>query len=187
MNHIEVEVRSFISPTQYKKLEEKLSKSAKFLKEINEETIYCGKENLRIRRDRNFSYLIFKTGKIHDDSREEIKIKFKRSKFEELKELFGALGFKINVIWFRKRKVYDWEGTKVFLDGTKGYGKIIELEEIGTKKDKEKIKKKLKEKLKCLGIKITPKKIFDKKFENYKKNWRKIYEISTNNWPRNTR
>jgi len=180
MKNVEIEVRSFISPTQYKNLERKLNKVAKFLKEIKEETAYCGKENIRIRRDENFSYLILKSGKIHDNFRDEIKIRFKRTDFKNLKEIFARLGFNISIMWFRKRKVYDWRGIKVFLDDTKGYGRIIELEEIGTEKNKEKIYNNLKTKLIALGIKkITPKKDFDKKFNYYKNNWRKILKLNT--------
>jgi predicted adenylyl cyclase CyaB len=95
-----------------------------------------------------------------------------------LKDIFERLGFNINAIWFRKRKIYDWEGIKVFLDDTKGYGKIIELEKMGKEKDKEKIYKNLKSKLSALGIKkITPKSEFNKKFEYYKNNWKKILKI----------
>lgn len=177
MKNIEIEARSFITASQYKKLEEKLNKIAKFLEKISEETVYCGKESIRIRRDQNFSYLILKSGKIHDDSREEIKIKFKRTDFEKLKEVFERLGFNIDVVWFRKRKVYDWKGIKVFLDDTKGYGKIIELEKIGKSGNERKIHEELEEKLKSLGVKITPRKVFDEKFEYYKNNWRKILKL----------
>lgn len=178
MKNIEIEVRSFISPAQYKKLERKLKKVAKFLKEIKEETIYFGKENLRLRRDNNFSYLILKSGKIHDNFRNEIKIRFKRADFENLKDLFKRLGLNVNAMWFRKRKIYNWEGVKVFLDNTKGYERIIELEKIGTEKDKRKIYNDLKAKLLTLGIeKITSKEEFDKKFQYYKNNWRKILKL----------
>jgi len=109
MKNIEIEVRSFISPTQYKNLKRKLNKIAKFLKEIKEETAYCGlqpthhptrknhrhppatQEDLRLRRDGNFSYLILKSGKIHDNFRNEIKVKFRRNDFEKLKDLFDKL------------------------------------------------------------------------------------------------
>jgi predicted adenylyl cyclase CyaB len=174
MKNIEVEARSFITAPQYKNLEAKLNKIAKFLGGINEETVYCGEERMRIRRDDNYSYLILKSGKIHDDFRDEIKIQFKRSDFKKLKEMFKGLGFDIDVVWFRKRKVYDWRGTKVFLDDTKGYGKIIELEKIGKEGEERKIYRNLEDKLKSLGIKITPKKVFEEKFKYYKRNWRKI-------------
>jgi adenylate cyclase class IV len=77
-------------------------------------------------------------------------------------------------IWKRKRLVFLWEGIKVFLDETKGYGKIIELEKITDKKNKEKVYAKLKSKLKSLGIKkITPKEIFEQRFKSYLKKWKK--------------
>lgn len=70
--------------------------------------------------------------------------------------------------------VFNWGGIKVFLDDTRGYGLIIELEKIGTLKNKEKIHKYLVERLRYLGVKITPREIFEKKFKYYKNNWRKI-------------
>lgn len=176
--NVEIEVRSFISPLQYKNLERKLNKIAKFLKEIKEETVYLGEESLRIRRDDNCSYLILKSGKIHDNFRDEIKIRFERSDFERLKNLFENLGFNTEMIWFRKRKEYDWGGIKVFLDNTKGYGMIIELEKFGDKRNKKKVYNFLKTKLLTLGIKeITPKEEFDRKFNYYKKNWKKILKL----------
>lgn len=174
--NIEIEVRSFISSKQYKELEKKLNKIAKFLKEIKEETIYLkGKKDIRIRKDNESAYLILKSGKIHEDFRDEIEIKLKKEDFKKLKKLFQELDFKIEVIWFRKRKIYDYKGVKVLLDDTKGYGKIIELEKIGITKNKEKILKDLKEKISFLGIKkITSKKEFNEKFKYFKNNWQKI-------------
>jgi len=178
MRNIEIEVRSFISPVQYKSLERKLNRVAKSLKEIKEETVYLERESLRIRRDNSYSYLIFKSGKIHDNFRSEIRIRFERTDFDKLRDLFEKLGFNIDVIWFRERKVYDLKDIKVFLDKTKGYGMIVELEKFGTEQNKEKIYNDLKVKLLTLGIKkITPKKEFDKKFKYYKNNWRKILNL----------
>ena len=72
--NVEIEVRSFISFAEYKRLEKDLSKKAKFLQEIKDETIYLkGKKDIRIRRDNNSSYLILKSGKIHQDL--EMKLK----------------------------------------------------------------------------------------------------------------
>jgi adenylate cyclase class 2 len=174
MEKVEVEIRTFISTSQYAKLAKKLKKIAKFKGEINEETIYCGSERLRIRRDNRASYLILKSGKIHQDFREEIEIKFKKEDFEKMKEILERIGFPVIAIWKRKRLVFLWEGIKVFLDETKGYGKIIELEKITDKKNKEKVYAKLKSKLKSLGIKkITPKEIFEQRFKSYLKKWKK--------------
>lgn len=176
MKNIEIEVRSFITEGEYKKLQKKIDKEAKFLDEIQEETVYFkgAKGDLRLRRDQNQVYIIFKKGKIHDDFREEIEIKCNRNDFKKIEKLFKKLGFKEEIKWFRKRRVYRWKGTKVFLDDTKGYGFIIELEKIGKVGEERKIHQQLENKLKSLGIKITPKQIFDKKFEYYKCNWQKI-------------
>ena len=173
MKKFEVEVRSFISNSQYKNLIKRLKKIAKFKGEINEETIYCGSERLRVRRNDKSSYLILKSGKIHQNFRREIEIKFQIEDFEKMKELFERIGFPIKAVWLRKRKIYQWEGIKVLLDDTKGYGKIIELEKMAKENEKEKVFSELKKKLKELGIKkITSKEVFDKKFKNYLKNWK---------------
>jgi len=175
MKTFEVEVRSFISDSQYKNLIGKLKKIAKFKGKIDEQTIYFGSERLRLRKDKKFSYLIFKFGKIHQNSRGEIEVKFKKEDFEKLKDIFQRIGFPVKAIWKRKRLVFDWNGTKVLLDDTKGYGKIIELEKITNEKGKEKAFFQLKTKLKILGIKkITPKKVFDQKFNYYLKNWKRL-------------
>lgn len=173
---IEIEIRSFISKPQYRALEKKLKKIGRFLKEIKDETIYFkGKKDLRIRKDNESSYLILKGGKIHQDFRDEIEVKLERRDFKLLENLLEKLGFNIEIMWFRKRKIYNFRGVKVFLDNTKGYGRILELEKIGDSENKEKIFNDLKSKLLSLGIKnITLKKEFNEKFKYYKKNWRKI-------------
>jgi len=175
MKQFEVEARTFITDSQYKNLVQRLKKIAKFKKEINEETIYYGSEKLRARKDNKASYLILKSGKIHQDFRREIEIKFQKEDFEKMKELLERIGFPLRAVWLRKRKIYQWDGVKVLLDNTKGYGKIIELEKMAKENEKEKIFFELKNKLKKLGIeKITPKEVFDKKFKNYLKNWQKL-------------
>jgi len=176
MRNIEIELRSFIDKPQYKILLKRLGKEAKFIDSIEEETIYFGVKNkdLRIRKDEKQAYIILKEGKIHDDSREEIEIDFEREDFEKIEKLLKRLGYKDEVRWFRKRRIYKWKDIKVLLDDTNGYGLILELEKIGTPKNKGKIHKELENKLKYLGVKITPKKVFEKKFKYYKNNWKKI-------------
>ena len=176
MKNIEIEVRSFIIKEEYKKLKKKLDKEAKFLDSANEETVYFKgtKGDLRLRRDENQAFIIFKKGKIHDDFREEIEIKYNRNDFRKIEKLFKKFSFKDEIRWFRTRRIYQWGRVRVFLDDTKGYGFIIELEKIGKVGKEKKIHQQLENKLKSLGIKITPKKIFDEKFEYYKKNWQKI-------------
>lgn len=175
MRNIEIEVRSFINKLQYKRLLKRLGKEAKFIDSVEEETVYFWAPNkdLRIRKDKKQAYIILKEGKIHDDSRKETEIRLKKDDFSKIESLFKKLGYKDKIRWFRKRRVYKWRGVKVFLDDTKGYGLIIELEKIGNERNKEKIHKELESKLKSFGIKITPKSEFDIKFKYYKNNWKK--------------
>ena len=172
---IEVEARSFIFPKEFKRLAEFFNRKAKFEKEITDETVYfSGPKDLRIRRDAKNAYLILKEGKIHDKYRREREIVLKRADFGKLEDFLKALGFKVEIRWQRERRIYYWQGVKVFLDDTKGYGRIIELEKISRVEDKEKVYAGLVEMLKFLNVKITPKAEFDQKFEDYKKNWRKL-------------
>ncbi len=172
---IEIEARSFIDKKEYGRLVEFMDENAKFLREVNDETVYFDPDgNLRIRKDNETSYLIVKGGKIHDKHRQEIEIECKREDFKNLEKILEALGFTVEIRWHRKRKEYKWNKVKVLLDNTKGYGYIIELEVMENKRNKDEIHNFLKEKLKSLGIKITPKGIFDKKFEYYKRNWRRL-------------
>jgi len=175
MNNIEAEVRSFISKEQYEKLLEFFKKNAKPLKEDYQETFYFDcEQDLRIQRNNFFSKIWMKKGKIHDEHREEIEIKFGRDEFEKLENLFLSLGFNVQIKWFRKRFEFQWTDITVCLDFTKGYGYIIELEKMTSEENKAKEYENLKEKLMSLQVNITPKEEFDKKFAYYKKNWKSL-------------
>ena len=117
-----------------------------------------------------------KKGKLHDEAREEIEIKFNREDFEKIEKLFLSCGLNIQIKWFRKRNQFNWNGIKVCLDYTKGYGYILELEKLSFKENKEKDLELLKQKLKELNIKITSKEEFNKKFEYYKNNWKNLVD-----------
>ncbi len=172
MKNIEVEVRSFVSKEQYDKLLEFFRENAKSIKEDDQETHYFdNKEDLRIQRNNFFSKIWFKKGEIHDDWREEIEIKFDKNEFGNLEKLFSALGLNTTIKWFRKRHEFEWDGIKVCLDFTRGYGYILELEKLCSKKEKEKVLKTLKQKFKELNVPITPREEFERKFQHYKKNW----------------
>ncbi len=174
---IEVEIRSFITKEKYEELIERLKKEGEFLGEDFQETYYFdAKEDLRIQRNSFFSKIWMKKGKIHDSQREEIEAKFDRNDFEKLERIFLAIGFSVSVKWFRKRHSFRWQGIDVAVDFTKGYGYIIELEKMAGEENKEKTLEMLKQKMKVLGIQLTPKEEFDKKFQYYKENWRKLAE-----------
>lgn len=177
MNNIEVEIRSFLSKERYEELLDFFRKNAELLKEDYQETFYFDcEQDLRIQRNNFFSKIWMKKGKIHDSHREEIEIKFNREDFERLENLFLSLGFNVQIKWFRKRFEFQWGEITVCLDFTKGYGHIIELEKMSTEDNKEKEYETLRQKLKSLGVEMTPKEEFDKKFLYYKENWKTLTE-----------
>ncbi|MBI4147202.1 CYTH domain-containing protein [Candidatus Woesearchaeota archaeon] len=174
-NNIEVEIRSFISQEKYRELLVFFHKDGKFLNEDYQETYYFDAEqDLRIQRNNTYSKIWLKKGKLHDEHREEIEIKFDKENFEMLEKLFLTLGYNIPIKWFRKRNTFEWEGISVMLDYTKGYGYIIELEKMSFEQEKEKALQLLKEKLQQLNISLASKEEFDAKYKHYKENWQRL-------------
>ena len=129
---------------------------------------------MRIQKNNLGSKIWLKKGKIHDDAREEIEVFTKENSFENLGKLFSALGHKVEIKWLRKRNEFNWNGIKVCLDFTKGYGYIIELERIGLEENKEKILEELRGRLRDLNIFETAKEIFEEKYNYYKEHWREL-------------
>ncbi|MBU4070472.1 MAG: CYTH domain-containing protein [Nanoarchaeota archaeon] len=173
--NIEVEIRSFISKEKYKDLLEFFIQNAELVKEDFQETHYFDcEQDLRIQKNNFGSKIWMKKGKIHDDAREEIEIKTNKEDFKNLENLFKNLGHNIEIKWLRDRKQFNWQGIKVCLDYTKGYGHIIELEKIGNESNKEEILQELKQKINELGVEITPKEEFEKQYNYYKQNWREL-------------
>ena len=172
---IEVEVRSFISKERYYELLKFFNQTATLVKEDFQETHYFDcEQDLRIQKNKFGSKIWMKKGKIHDDFREEVEIKTKPEDFDNLGKLFNNLGHGVEIKWLRDRKQFDWNGIKVCLDFTKGYGYIIELEKIGTDENKEELHKELQEKLKELNIPLTTKEEFNAQYEYYKSNWKRL-------------
>lgn len=175
MKNIEVEIRSFITKEKYGELLDFFRKEGEFVSEDYQETYYFDtKEDLRIQKNNFYSKIWLKKGKIHDDHREEIEIKFGVEDFEKLEKLFLAIGLNVEIKWFRTRHTFEWGDINVMIDYTKGYGYIVELEKMATEQEKQEILESLKEKLKNLNIPLTPKKEFNQKYEDYKKNWREL-------------
>lgn len=173
--NIEVEIRSFISPEKYEELLHFFAREGEFLNEDDQETFYFDAEqDLRIQRNNAYSKIWLKKGKLHDEHREEIEIKFSKEHFETLEKLFLTLGYQTQVKWFRKRHTFEWEGITVMLDFTKGYGYIIELEKMSSEQEKSHVLQLLKEKLASLQISVSSKEEFEQKYANYKENWRSL-------------
>lgn len=175
MKNIECEIRSFITKKQYLNLIKKFKKEAKFLGEDEQITYYFdSKQDLRIQKNSKFSKIWLKSGKIHDENREELEVRADKKEFEKMEQIFSAIGYKIEIKWFRKRASFKWKGIDVAIDFTKGYGYIIELEKMTTEKEKEKTLAYLKKQLSGLRINLTPKEEFDRKYQYFKENWEKL-------------
>lgn len=173
--NIEVETQNFITKEQYEELLEFFKQNAEFIKEDFQETFYFDENsNLRIQRNNSGAKLWHKSGNVHDEFMEEIEIPGKREDFEKMEKFLNKLGHFVKIKWLRNRNQFNWNGTKVCLDFTKGYGYIIELEKISDDENKEKVLQELKQKLSELGILETPKEIFTEKYNYYKEHWREL-------------
>ncbi|MBD3366373.1 CYTH domain-containing protein [candidate division WWE3 bacterium] len=178
MGNVEVELRSFIDEKKYHDLKKFLDENGKFLKQDTQITHYFDtKQDLRIQLNNSGSKVWLKKGAIHDEAREEIEIVCKKKDFENLKRLFEALGFSVEIVWKRNRLVYMWEGTKMFLDYTEGYGYIIEIEKMVSADLKDKTLGVLRKKFEKLGISITKRDVFEERYEYYKNNWKSLIEV----------
>ena len=177
MKHIEVEIRSFISKEEYERFLTFFRANAKFLTEDYQETYYFDcPQDVRIQRNDHFSKIWMKKGKLHDDQREEIEIKCDRGEFEKLEEIFTALGFNVQIKWFRRRFEFFWNDCTVCLDDTRGYGYIIELEKMSLEDEQDKNLELLKKNLSLLKISQTTKEEFHQRFLHYKEHWKELVE-----------
>lgn len=182
MTGVEVEVRSFITKDQFDRLMAFFEENARQARDEFQETYYFRHNelpsildmDLRMQKSPTKAKIWLKKGKIHDFCREEIEVSIQREDFEKLEKLLNALGFEAKIKWFRHRTQFDWNGIKVCLDFTKGYGYIIELEKICEDYDKERVLENLKKRMSELRIVITPREEFEKAFSNYEKNWREL-------------
>ena len=173
--NIEVEIRSFITKEDYERLLKFFRENSELVKEDFQETLYfdCA-QDLRIQKNNLGAKIWLKKGKIHDEAREELEVKINREDFEKIKNIFLSMGLNIEIKWLRDRKQFNWDGIKVCLDHTKGYGYIIELEKITNELEQGKVLEELKQKLRELNILLTPREKFEEKFDYYKRNWRNL-------------
>lgn len=174
-NSIEVEIRSFISESQYHHLLHFFQKNAVLDKEDEQISYYFDStQDLRIQKNQFHSKIWLKKGKLHDDHREEIEVIVPKDDFEKLETLFLALGYHVNIKWFRTRHQFVWNEITVTVDYTKGYGYILELEIMASEETKTSALNTLKQKMQELNISETPKEEFNQKFQYYKEHWREL-------------
>lgn len=174
--NIEVEARTFLSEGQYDSVRKILEEGFEFERELKEITVYfSGKKDLRLRQNGSEAYLILKEGKIHDDFRKEFEIRIDRNDFDSMKELLQSLGYEVEIEWHRSRLAYKGNGLEILLDDTEGYGKILELEKMAPEGRESEIHDELVEEMKRFGIlAMTPREEFDRRYEYYKQNWKRL-------------
>jgi predicted adenylyl cyclase CyaB len=172
---VETEIRAFISPEEYSHLSGYFADEGLFIKEDNQTTYYLNSsQDLRVQQNDFFSKIWLKKGNMHQESREEIEVIFLREDFLKIESMFKNMGYEILIKWFRKRKEYKWNEINVFLDYTKGYGHVIELEIVSPPGKEEENLTLLREKFKFLGISENSEEEFNKKYNHYKANWKKL-------------
>lgn len=172
---VECEVRSLIDEDQYARLLAFFEANAESLGEDRQVTYYYDcPQDLRIQKNSHYAKVWLKKGEIHDESREEIEVRVRIDDFEELDELFRALGHQVEIKWYRHRRSYRWQGLSVSLDDTRGFGRILELEKLTDMSGRETAISELKAGLAKLEIEQTPKEEFQKRFDYYRQNWRQL-------------
>lgn len=176
-NNIEVEIQTFITKEKYEELLKFFNENSKFLKEDSQETFYFDENsNLRIQKNNNCAKFWHKSGNVHDEFMEEIEINTKRDDFENMERFLNKIGHNVKIKWIRKRNEFDWNGIKVCIDYTKGYGYILELEKMSNEENKEIVLIELRKKFNELNIPLTSKQEFIERYNYYKENWRRLIE-----------
>lgn len=171
----EVELRSFISDADYSRLEDYFRSNAEFLGADDQVTLYFDTpKDVRIQCNSLYAKVWYKGGVLHDQSREEIEVRFVREDFDKMERIFAAMGYNVKTKWFRKRLSFDWQGITVALDDTRGYGKILELEILTPESGEEEALDRLCAKMSELKIEITPREEFDRRFKEYEADWRAL-------------
>ncbi len=194
---IEVEIRTFLTKDQYHQLIHFFTTHGQFLNEDEQVTYYFDSPHvdslpigrpsiglspihpppdLRIQKNKFYSKVWLKKGKLHDEQREEIEIHLPVEDFDKLEKLFFSLGYSVSIQWFRKRHSFQWQGIDVAVDYTKGYGYILELEKMATEEEKAKVLELLRQKLAELDLPETPKEELERKYAYYKENWSALLE-----------
>lgn len=169
---IEVEIRSFITMKKYEELVQFFKKNGKLVSEDEQESHYMDAHgDVRIQRNKFYSKIWLKKGKLHDEQREEIEVKVNKMDFDKLGEIFAKLGYKPQIKWFRKRHTFLWKGITVTLDHTRGYGYIVEFEKMSNERRKGKDLALLKEKFKSLDLRQTSREELNSRYEHYRRNW----------------
>jgi len=172
---LEVELKIFLTSEQYNTLLARFQAEGKLIATEDQETQYfeC-EQDLRIQKSTSGAKICLKKGQLHDEVREEIEVPVGKEQFEALEALIATLGFPLKVKWLRKRHTFDWQGIAVMLDDTKGYGQILELEKFVNPGEEAAALDLLHTKCDLLGLVVTPKEEFTKRYQYYLGHWQEL-------------
>ena len=175
---IECEIRSFVTDGEYDELLERLKRTATYAGKDEQVTYYFagnGDPDLRIQRNASGGKIWYKGGKMHEEARREIEVPFGHDgSFERLGELFLALGYRVSIKWYRERHTFRLGDVTITLDDTRGYGKIVEFEILCREDGRQAALDGLKARMREFEIEPTPKEEFDRRYAEYKSNWRAL-------------
>ncbi len=167
---IEVELRSFITKEKYDELISKYNMESQ--KQI---TYYFDtKQDFRMMKTKDYTQLWLKTGKMHEESRLERVVKIDNKYRNDLESMLELLEYNVDIKWFRTRTKVDLEqNAQMCIDYTVGYGYILEIEkQVSDQLNVEEAKRLLEKDFNELGITISKKEDFDKKYKDYVENWK---------------
>ena len=174
--NIEVEVRSLITPMEYRRLKAFLKRHGKPLGSHRDQNTYFDRDGkLRIAVEPYGAFLKYKGGKIHAQAREEILVPISRKDITKLERLLQHLGFRVVVRWSRQREKFLWRGATITLDQTRGYGRMIDIEKMATPRTTGKTHQKLRGLAAELGLRPTPSRELSRRYRWYLRNWRQFY------------
>lgn len=168
---VTISIRSFLTKDQYDSLLKYLNSFAKFLNKEKQVIYYFSTPSELIiqKNDKECRVAINKT-----NSKEDIIINLRKEEFDDIVDIFEALGYEISIKWFKTLHHFTWNEMDVYVNLTKGYGYLVEMEKSVYPEEKEIILNYLRENLKLLGVDETPKEVFDERFNYYKKNWKDL-------------
>ncbi len=158
---IEIEFRSLLNKSQYKKIQEFLNKNAKDLGEDNQNIYFFLLSDRIVKVVNNLSKKIAKIviklnrlGRGRSDF-EEIEILIDPSDFNKAVKLFSALPFDQIQNIYQKRHNYKYKGVDLALKHTESWGYHMELEVVIEDRSKKEVaEEKIRKVAKELGIKI---------------------------------
>lgn len=93
-------------------------------------------EALRLRRVKNETVLTYKGPKLSPVVKTRIEQEVGIESFEQMEKVLLSLGFKKVGLVQKKRSAYHLKGIDIFLDVVDGVGDFVELEKLGTNKQK---------------------------------------------------